>query len=239
MRWLVVLAACGPATEVPEVDESGSGGAETSNESSGAVDAGIVGVWVGYVDGGPLPSGSDRIEIRVTEVGADGTIAATIAFGEPGMLPPATDGDVGYPPGYEDSYPQSLFEQFAYTLSGTYDEGLSRLNASLEAPQLWADWCVLQTPYSWEDHYRCLPNCGFTSGDAGCRLDDCPARPGEVDCVKLQLCGVGHGGIEPCNCEASGCTYAMGQTHTVDLHREGDELTGPIDELGTAYLVRE
>jgi hypothetical protein len=151
-------------------------------------------------------------------------------------LPPATDGNVGYPPGIESFRRQRVLEQFAYTLTGTYDGELSRLELSLQSNELWAGWCALQTPYANEHgDYDCLPNCGFGKSPTGCMLHDCKQRPGAIDCGHLELCRR----ASVCRCEASGCTHRPGARVTLDLHREGKKLQGPIDGLGTAYLVRE
>lgn len=235
---LGMAAACGP--------KAGSTGSGSSDEDSGAVssgattDDGIVGTWVGYADGGgAVPSGSDRVELRITAIADDGEITGTIAFGEPTALPPAANPAVGYPPELGGAEPSlTLYDGFAYALSsGVYDDDASRMQAELHTGDLWSGWCALQTSYQTsEDSYGCLPNCGFMSSDRVCSIpDDCPSIPGPIDCGKLVLCNPP--GV--CRCTATGCTNATGSALTLDLHRDGDDLQGPIDLLGTAFLTRQ
>lgn len=217
------IVACGPKADSLD-------GADTSE-----ADATIVGVWVGYANGAELDSGSDRVELEVVSVAAEGRIEGVVSFGEPGTLPPATDPDVGYPEGADpiDGFfsQVSLLERFTYRLDGAYDDGSSRLVAELLPSEPWAQWCALQTPYP--DAGSCLPPCGFATSDAGCELIDC-AEAGPIDCAKLSLCL-----SAVCHCEPTGCTHALGRSIVLDLHRSGDELEGPIDTMGTAYLTRQ
>lgn len=243
MLWL--LAACGPNARLTE---SGSGGTESGGSGAGATEsddgsdstgapAGIVGVWVGYADGLWLPSGSDRVELRITDVDGSGQVIATMLLGEPGEpLPPPTDPDVGYPEGWTPvtGAASELFERFDYTVTGTFDASLDRFEASFSSFEVFAQWCALQTPILWgEDTYGCLPNCGSSSGPSGCQLMDCD-QGGPVDCVKLELCGF----APICMCEADGCTIPEGAL-PLDLHLAGDSLEGPVDRLGTVFLSRQ
>lgn len=223
---LWVVTACGP----------GLSKEDSAGDTSGQTNAPIVGTWVGYADDAFFSSGSDRVELQVTGVDGDGQISGTIAFGEPGMIPPATDPDVGYPPGQDAEIGQvRIVEMFAYTLSGSYDDALSRLDAEIDGGEVWVDWCSLQTSYLWsEDVYSCLPNCGFGSDGTGCTLNNCELA-GPVDCVKLALCNP----PRVCMCDAAGCNNRSGPAFALDLHRDGDELQGPIDTLGTAFLTRQ
>lgn len=243
------LAACGPSARLNESgdgtdgsdasDDSGDVGASDSGAGpdTGTGDEGLVGTWVGYGDAFELRSGSDRIELRIAGVDEAGQITATLLLGEPGSpLPPPTDPDVGYPEGWAPigSAGGELFERFEYTVTGTFDDSLSRLEASYGPYEVWSQWCALQTSVPWdEESYACLPNCGFSIGGGSCQLMGC-SQDGPVDCVKLELCL----GTSVCSCEADGCTVPS-EGIPLDLHLDGDSLEGPIERLGTAFLTRQ
>jgi hypothetical protein len=223
------MVACGPSVGMDD-------GAIESAETGGS-DAGIVGVWVGYANDAPwFQSGSDRVELEIVRLEPDGRIEGAIAFGEPGMLPPATDPDVGYPEGYTSNTFAvggfvELLEPFTYTVEGVYEEGMFRLRAEFLRTEPWAQWCSLQTPHP--DTTFCIPNCGTTYDDGHCELFDC-ADAGPIDCSKMSLCRT-----EACHCEPSGCMHSPESKNALDLHRSGDELQGPIGGMGTAYLFRQ
>jgi hypothetical protein len=62
---------------------------------------------------------------------------------------------------------------------------------------------------------------------------DC-ADAGPIDCSKMSLCRT-----DACHCEPSGCMHSPESKNALDLHRSGNELQGPIDGMGTAYLFRQ
>lgn len=203
-------------------------------------DGSIVGTWVGYVEGPGFGLSSDRIEVRVTEVAADGSITGTIAFGAPGSLAPVSNSDIGYPEGqrWELGFGQMLFvEKFSYTLSGSFDEVNRRLQGSRNPSEVWSEWCALQTPYATEDRYMCLPNCASLQNGDYCELQcESAELSGQVDCGQLVLCG----GIEGvCECDGDGCGAAGAPVPTVDLHVDGDDLRGSLEGFGMAFLVRQ
>lgn len=159
----------------------------------------FVGRWVGEADavlnfelGGdaslPLyqfPSGSTRfeLELRPGSEGSGLALVGTLTFGEGPPLPPATDPDVGYPPGTNYlgllSYGQESsgiptnedqrlppFEAFPYTVSpvvwsifddaGEVRDGLvpdGVLSMTFSTAELIDGWCRLQTPVGDERGY--------------------------------------------------------------------------------------
>lgn len=202
----------------------------------------IVGTWVGYVEQAPFGASSDRIEVVITEVSENGSITGTIAFGEPGTLPPPTDPDVGYPEGLLDGMFTPIdippfVEKFTYSLSGSFDAVNRRLQGDRNKFEVWSDWCELQTEvYPFLEQYQCLPNCGFLQMDNYCELPESCELPGEVDCAKLELCG--GGGETVCECGPGGCSSTGGPTPVVDFRLDGDDLQGMMAGF-PAYLVRQ
>ncbi len=206
--------------------------------SAGPEPVGLVGYWLGYGNQLSLPSKSDRVVLNVTDVSADNQVAGTIAFGVEGVLPPATDGNVGYPPASESSpNPRIWFpvEMFAYPFVGTFDPATGRLLGEVSETDVWATWCTLQTPYLEGDDYACVPNCASMSDGQQCTLM-CPEETLVLDCRKVELCSFS----SVCRCDAGGCVADPdGATFEVDLNLSGSELDGVIDEAGMVYLVRQ
>jgi hypothetical protein len=133
------------------------------------------------------------------------TVTGTIVFGS-GSLPPATDPNVGYPPGvkwWPTPPPYFLGEGFAYTIVGGKLDG-TRLQFGVGTTELWAAWCALQTPVPWDaTSYDCLPNWASGGGNQGCfQTNPMTNMTVPVDCGKLYLCDQAY---QTCTCTASSC----------------------------------
>lgn len=203
-------------------------------ESSPDGASGIVGAWLGYGDGLAFASDSDRVQLVITALGPGGQITGTIAFGEPGTAAAVHESDMADSDGDDGGIARPV-EQFSYTLAGRYDAGLSRLEVTFAATEVWADWCAGQTSYvGRQGRHECLPDCQFERGPAGCSLVDCPARPGKFECGHRYLCGQAH----VCDCDASACRHNERRRVELDLHHEGDALKGRIDKMGNVFLKR-
>jgi len=199
----------------------------------------IVGEWLGYGENADsrFPSRSDRVELHVTSVGRTGEVVGTLAFGEPGTLPPVTDPDVAYPPrvgGLDD--PGSVFEHFTYSFTGFYDPAIRRFQGTFLSAEVWAEWCLLQTSFEDDDNigrWSCLPNCGSTQTDGVCHFDENCSHTGVVDCDKIELCGLS----QVCACDESGCVHSD-RAGSFDFHLVGDEFDGN-SSVGPTRLVRQ
>jgi len=122
--------------------------------------------WTGYIENYQFPSGSDVIRFTST-VDSSGQVMVTVFLGNGTPPPPATDPNVGYPPGLAtegmmlDSASNYWSEGFAYSMtSGTFQP--QRLRFTINNYQLWSGWCALQKPI--DDSGMCLPAWGGGSG---------------------------------------------------------------------------
>jgi hypothetical protein len=226
-----VLAACGRPAVVPAPLPATRA---DSIEPSRVEASSIVGAWLGYGDGLAFGSESERVQLIITSLGPGGQITGTIAFGEPGTAASVEASDMADSEGDDGGIAKPV-EQFSYTLTGRYDAGLSRLEVAFAATEVWSDWCASQTSYvAREGRHACLPDCPFERGPVGCRLVDCPARPGKYECGQRYICGQ----ARVCDCDASTCRHNERRRIELDLHHEGDALKGPIATMGNVFLKR-
>jgi hypothetical protein len=166
--------------------------------------AGVGGEWVGYVESYHFPSGSDQLRLTL-DTSVPGVVTGSIAFGAGDPPPPATDPEVGYPPGvdwvmwgidYRQPYEGARYELHEVQL----DPG--RLQLKIAPSELWSDWCALQTPILWsDDFYGCLPNYGGGMDNGVCYLAPPEGDRIIVDCGKQSLCW----GDSVCRCTADSC----------------------------------
>jgi hypothetical protein len=209
-------AACAPS--VAAVPEAGPWDSGSSLET-------LVGTWQGYAEAFTFPSGSDAIRLVVTQA-ADGSIESTVTYGQGTPPPPASDPDVGYPPGadWADHDGTWLVEGFPFTVTHPSFDG-TRLRIQTASTEVWKGWCALQTPTSAGEPcgvYGCLPNWpSVATVNATTTFTDPSSGATEtVDYGRSVLC---HLPGQPCSCSATACT--------VDLSTPGDwsfdmQLTG-------------
>jgi hypothetical protein len=191
----------------------------------------IVGTWNGYVENGYAPW--DSIRLVITGASESGGVCGTMTVGKAAPPAPATDPNVGYPPGaparnlsppYVAGYPLTI-------LNGTAQAGRVRFGVA-DRHEPWKGWCELQTVlYPNElavpgSSYGCAPNwasLGATDTDPSCYLvDPTTDKKVPVDCGKLQLCAW----YPVCQCDATKCTAARSQDTRCDLQFGADEATG-------------
>ncbi len=190
--------------------------------------------WTGYIEAFMFPSGSDDVRIVFDSDHTDGTVY----FGMGTPPPPATDPNVGYPPGY--GYDRGVFgdyvvEGFGYRFTGAMVSA-SRVQITVDLGTLWAEWCSRQYPLMvGPDFYQCGGNTGFTSSADGCSYPDpMTGQDVPVDCGRLFLCGAMGGSA--CACTATDCTAATGNQVTFDFHVTGNDGTGTIG-IGAPHNV--
>jgi hypothetical protein len=161
--------------------------------------------WTGYVENYKFGSGSDGIKLVFTTKPA-GQLAGTVTFGN-GIAPaPATDPDVGYPPGMNTTttMPNEYLEGPAYTIkSGTLES--DRLRFTIDPIELWTGWCALQ-PAPTDGSDTCVPKVWdhFESKDAThtiCVLYPTAEESVPFNCVKWDLCLMSM----VCKCSPAGC----------------------------------
>jgi hypothetical protein len=210
----------------------------------------LVGEWVGHIENYAFPSGSNLVHLFIE--GADDTsFCGSVIFGAGPLPPPATNPDVGYPPGADI---QNLhftpawnapYEGFNYRLMNAAVSG-NDIRYGVYTYELWNSWCVLQTSYLTErGDFRCITNgIGEKSSEAGtdggaeCAIVDSSNRT-VVDCDKLVLCGGPSVFDAVCECNAAGCMAHSFNTRELGARVDGNVMTGNvrIDSSGLAYRV--
>ena len=200
--------------------------------------------WVGYIEGGQLPSGSERVELTIR---SDGT--GTFRAGEPGGdFPPPTDPTIGWPPIDLCNYRGSaVIERLVYPLDQVTREP-SRLRMRFLSGAPWKDWCALQKPLpvppdgAGQVRYVCYDTDadGYRVGPEGCWSLGPSGHP--FDCAQGSLCGLelcGNisnltGGV--CQCTETSCTSRDIGT-IMDFYVDGDLASG-TSPAGNVRLTR-
>ena len=200
---------------------------------TGASLADYVDSWDGYTEAHEFVPGSDRIRVRI---GGDGE--GTLVLGESQTYPPATDPNVGYPPG-EDAMSAILAGKMfrpgmEYPLHGVKVES-KRIRFTVSMNDFYKTWCELQTPVptSNPDVFFCGPD-GY-SGNAQGMCFFGPANT-PVDCGKATLCT----GNLVCTCTATSCTANEDFSIQFDaaLREQGTLLEGTFNNA-TVRLERQ
>jgi hypothetical protein len=177
----------------------------SADASDSAIATSLDGIWTGYIESYTFPSGSDAITMTLQLSG--GVVTGTMVFGNMTAPPPATNPNVGYPPGlafFAGENPPFVGEGFSYTIEmGTFDG--SRLLVSVATNEIWKTWCELQQPVLWNAvDYACLPGWPSTENGTTCSQTNPTTQMSvPVDCGKLALCKAPTG--NPCACLATGC----------------------------------
>jgi hypothetical protein len=198
-------------------------GADAAVDTLGAL--GPVQSWTGWVENYQFPSGSDALKLSFA-VDESGNLVGHITMGSGSPPPPATDPNVGYPPGYAPMSMPLGWEGFPFSMLNGKST-TNRLRFTMNGLEPWAGWCALQTPV--DDSGFCLPNWGsfMNSTSNYCEMysSDSPPKTITVDCGKLELCN--H--LMVCVCSATSCTLnanGVGSGTTFDLAVAGDIASG-------------
>lgn len=197
--------------------------------------------WDGYVESYRFPSGSDHVRIVFDSAAGDGPRTGIVVFGEGPLLPPATDPDVGYPPGVAGPMSPLLdrpWEGFEYPIASASVSG-ARVLVTIERADLWARWCAIQTPVPTEpgsSSFACVPNSASGSDGTSCYLLDATGTHTPIDCGKLQLCHF----AMVCVCDAASCRRGHVGENTFDFHVVGSNGDGSVtlEALHNVHLIR-
>lgn len=160
--------------------------------------------WTGYIENFKFASGSDAIKLVLT-TNTTGQVAGTVTLGNGIAPPPATDPNVGYPPGMTTTttMPNGDLEGSTYAIkSGTLES--NRLRFTIDPIELWTGWCALQ-PAPTDGSDMCVPTVWY-SFESDVTRTICVLHPTEgtsvpVDCVKWNLCFM----RRICKCSPAGC----------------------------------
>jgi hypothetical protein len=210
-------------------------GAGLASAGCELLDGGLPGTWSGHVELLQFASGSDALKVSI-DAASTSAVTGKVLFGGGPLLPPATDPTVIYPPAgvtlFDSSTPDSI-EGFEYTIEeGSFDG--SELSFSVDALELWAGWCALQTPVPMPPFPMPAPqSAGFWCGqqnDATDAQSECPSLCSctESACAPLPL--------TPMNSNSAAISF--------DLLRSGDQLQGSVlgllgEEVRIATLTKQ
>jgi hypothetical protein len=165
----------------------------------------LQGSWKGYVENFQFGDQSDAVLVSITSNAG----AGQITFGNSAAPPPATDPNIGYPPGatLTSSTAELPYPGFAFTLTNVKYDG-QRLQFDVATSELWIHWCELQTPIPDEHNagvYSCVHNWPTASGGSTCsQTDPMTQMSVPINCGKLALC---QGFF--CRCDMQGCTVYL------------------------------
>jgi hypothetical protein len=192
--------------------------------------------WTGYAENFQFPSGSDAIKFSFA-YDPSGQVVGQVILGIGTPPPPATDPNVGYPPGYNGF--KVLFadtEGFPFSVVGG-SFASHRLRFAIEGTEFWASWCALQTPPA-DGSDGCLPNSvSSTVGDYSCSITTANGKTTAVDCTKWYLCEgeVASSSASVCLCTPTGCIPRPGRdTASFDMFISDDTASGSMS--GYLYL---
>jgi hypothetical protein len=243
---LVLLGACGadhtlgtidadagaggmpPQDGTPAAGASGAGGTVTLGADAAVDTLGVLGPvqsWSGWVENYQFPSGSDALKLSFA-VDESGNVVGHITMGSGTPPAPATDPNVGYPPGFTLGSMLPAWEGFPFTMLDGRST-TNRLRFTINTSEPWAGWCALQTPM--DDTGMCLPNWGGSMDPSTnhCEMysSDSPPKTITVDCGKMELCN--H--MMVCTCSATSCwlnANGVGSGQTFDMAIAGDIASG-------------
>ncbi len=200
-------------------------------------------VWDGYIESLTFPSGSDQVHIVFDSATGDGPRTGIVVFGMGTPPPPATDPNVGYPPGVMWISPSTMltlfgqpWEGFAYPILHGSVSG-ARVQLTVSPGSLWETWCELQTPVPQASSgYGCLPVTGGVEDPTGCLYTDPSTGAAvSVDCGKFFLCT-----HRVCTCDMNRCTADTTHQVAFDFHVSGDAGDGSVmlDTLHSVHVTR-
>jgi hypothetical protein len=216
-----------------------------------------VGQWLGQAGAGQNKGclDSKRVEIQIASSENGETAIGVVTVGDKTPPPPATDPEVGYPPGFlADLYTNgvcyfnNLVDGFPYSIRDgrVYENG--RFVFRVAVAEIYQTWCSLQTSYPRDtdstpgpESYKCMPKLSNDEVEACSKLSEAlyvdsstPSTPLEglkcpVDLGKFALCFADLSG--PCICDEQKCWAPMNLTIQFDLTFDRDTMQGVITNL--------
>ena len=210
----------------PQSGGGGAGGAVTLGADAAVDTLGALGPvqsWTGWAENYQFPSGSDALKLSFA-VDESGNVVGHLTMGSGTLPAPATDPNVGYPPGFTAGSMPPAWEGFPFTmLDGRFTT--NRLRFTINGIEPWAGWCALQTPM--DDSGMCLPNWGGSMINNYCKMwpGDSESNAIVVDCGKMELCNQ----LMVCTCSATSCwlnANGVGSGQTFDMAVAGDIASG-------------
>lgn len=206
----------------------------------GTTESTFEGRWVGTLQSGSLPSGSDQVVLEIEAANIGEPVVATLVFGDGSPPSEPTDPEIGWPAGVDpqlDAVP--VADGYFYpSLDGTRTGNTLRVDIAIT--ELWSGWCALQTAYpvgGGSPEAQCLPNRPWDATPFMCTIEGDADNPElSVDCLKLSLCRR----TQVCTCTTTGgcMPSATGLTLEVEVEIDGNEAFGTLrwtseDDRGT------
>lgn len=196
----------------------------------GDTESAFEGQWVGVLETGSLPSGSNQVVLEIEAADIGEPVVATLVFGEGSPPGEPTDPEVGWPAGVDpqlDAVP--VADGYVYrSLDGTRTGDTLRVDMAIT--ELWESWCGLQTAHpvgGGSPEAQCLPNRPWDATPFMCSIEGDAENPEmSVDCLKLALCRR----TRVCSCTTTGgCVpSSTGLTLEVEVTIDGDEAFGTL-----------
>ena len=206
-------------------------------QATQALSSESAGHWTGYIENHNLASGSDALDLTLTETG--GSLSGQIILGQGTVPAPATDGTVGWgtdflsPAPWQDNIARDnigVMEGFAYHVSNVRWTAL-RLRFEIDLGEPWGPWCRLQqASVLWTDPTflaSCIPTLGGQVGPyPDCAVADSSGFSSiPIDCGKMALCWPNSGA---CTCTDSACDAGKTYGLTFDVALRADEGDGSV-----------
>jgi hypothetical protein len=185
-------------------------------------EVGPVTSWTGYVENYQFPSGSDVIKLAYTYDSA-GQVTGSVVFGDGVPPAPATDPNVGYPPGLGmEPFSYAPTEGFSFSIpSGTLAS--NRLRFGIEVFELWDGWCKLQ-PAPSDDSNLCVPSWSGGYNAGACYMTSPAGKYVTIDCGKFSLCFMNR----VCTCSPVGCIVPPGPDVRFDMFVTDGTASGSV-----------
>ena len=207
--------------------------------SCGTTESGFEGQWVGVLETGSLPSGSNQIVLEIESANIGEPVVATLVFGEGSPPGEPTDPELGWPAGVDPQLTAvPVADGYFYpSVDGRRTGDTLRINIAITA--LWESWCALQTAHpvgGGSPEAQCLPNRPWDATPFMCTVEGDEDNPEmSVDCLKLSLCRR----TLVCDCTTTGgCVPSpTNLTMEVEVEIEDEEAFGTLrwtsEEAGT------
>jgi hypothetical protein len=239
------VTASGGSQSMPGGPLAGAGGADCtfyedwsgSTTEDGVMQFAPSEVWRGYTVGNVEGVwDSDQVTLYV-EARTATSISGAVVFASGELPPPATDPDVGYPPGAYTGVAGGangfgFWKGYALSMRQAVVDG-ARIRFDVMSGEQYKRWCELQPAYAAGDGFFCVNGNLAQQAPEGCAVGTEWTDMTPIDCGKLDLC------MRPaCSCLACGCTASTGSFGAFDLRLEGDELSGFVGNL-PVFLTRD
>jgi hypothetical protein len=206
--------------------------------ATAALSESVEGAWTGYIEGFFIPEDAIRIAVQAAN---DGTLSGQVTFGDGPPPPPATNPNVGWPPGAP-LEGKAFISGYAYAARDINWQA-RRLKLRVLVDEPYEPYCALQMPYLWPiagdpPFYQCFSQDVWNDGYGHCYAGPMPDATQEIDCGYVYHCGAW------CSCDATHCATgtqmrgAQDGYYSADIAFDGANATGSFFIAGANYNLR-